>query len=322
MKNWMSKDLAAHRDAEGDRMLNELLRDLSVDDPIAEAAAASSVPASDFERKSVTPSAAEVPAESNVVAAHDLSIFPAVALCGSPSGPDPLRGLADLCREIQVHKDYPRVRADYCSLSIQLNELGRLAPAYRPLIKTGAGWKSAMNMVLHRDQVVIDLHWCYARQMAISASDSAHQALFELSAEFPFDLAWAISGKKWRGGYRAAEALCLTTFQQCQLLKLRGPEVAERAAALEIGWKESGGKSVSKIAAVKKQIGQWAERDKRIVSQRGCYEQLWLARELLGPSCSSAQVAELHALMVGGDVQDRATIRDKLKSLDKQLKGL
>lgn len=252
----------------------------------------------------------------------DLSVFPVPSAAELAPSVDPQRDLANLCREIHVHKDYPRVRENYCSLSIQLNERGRLAPAYRPLIKTGAEWGNAMNMVLHRDRLVIDLHWIYVKKMSISAGDGIYQALFDLGGAFPFDLAWAISGEKWRSQYRAAEALCLTTLQQCQLLKLRGPEVADRAKALEKGWKESGGKRASRMAVAKRLIGQWAEREKRMHTPRDHYEKLWLARELLGPGSSIAQVAELHALMVGGDVQDRATIRDKLKSLDKQLKGL
>lgn len=252
----------------------------------------------------------------------DLSVFPVTSAAELRPSADPLREMTDLCRQILDHKDYARVRTKYCRLSIQLNELGRLAPAFRPALKTGAPRGDRIHMVLHRDQIVIDLHWCYAKKMAISAPDAAHQVLFDHSESFPFGLAWELSGKKWRSEYRAAEALVITTLQQCQLLKLRGPEVAARAEAVGAGWRMSAGKSASKIAMVRRQIGQWAERDRRIVAQRGYYEQLWLARELLGPDWTNALVAELHAVMVGGDVQDRTTIRDKLKSLDRQLKAM
>ena len=251
-----------------------------------------------------------------------LTDFPIKSVAELKRSDDPLSELITLRRQILDHNDYARVRENYCSLAIQLNELGRLAPAYRPEMKAKARRGDPRHMVLHRDQVVIDLHWCYARKMLITPLDMSHQALFDAADAFQFDLAWRISGEKWLGTYRAAEALALTTLQQCQLRTLRGPELVERLKGVQTGWLDSNGKRASKVAMTRRQIGQWAERQRRIVNQRDYYEKLWLARELFGPDGSNQLIAELHALMVGGDVQDRATIRDKLKSLDRQLVGM
>ena len=247
------------------------------------------------------------------------TIFPVRDVLTVKEFDDPLREMTELCRQLRMHNDYVRVREDYCNISIRLNLIGKLAPAYRPLLKSGAAWGDAVHTVIHRDQVIIDLHWCHATKMPLMPLNQDHVALLGDNADFAFDRAWALSCKKWRSEYRALEALCLTTFQQCQMLTLHGPDLAARLKGLGAGWRDSGGSSVSKIATVKRLISQWAERDKRIWSQRDFYEKLWLAREALGPKTSKQQIAELHAMMMGGEMQDRATIRDKLKSLDKHV---
>lgn len=250
----------------------------------------------------------------------DFLRFPVTDVLTVKEYADPLRAMTELCQQLLMHKDYARVRGAYCHNSIRLNLVGRLAPGWRPQLKSGEKWGAAIHKVIHRDQVVIDLHWCHATKMPMTPNEPDHLALLGEGVEFQFDLAWMLAGKVWKSEFRAAEALCLTTFQQCQLLKLRGPEVAAFLKGVGAGWYVSGGKSVSKIAAVKREIGQWAERNKRIQPQRDSYGKLWLAREVLGRDTPKQQIAELHALMMGGEVQDRASIRDKLKSLDKNVR--
>jgi hypothetical protein len=245
--------------------------------------------------------------------------FPVSTVLGVSEFDDPLREMAALCRAMLIHKDYLRVRDDYCRLSITLNLVGKLAPGWRPQLKAGAGWGNAIHKVIHRDQVVIDLHWCYSIKMPLIPQDAAHVALFSGADSFHFELAWELAGKQWKGTYRASEALCLTPLQQCQMLTLRGPELLARLDDIESGRRKSEGKSASKIAMANCQISQWAERNKHILSRRDSYEKLWRARELLGHDATNQQIAELHAYMLGGEVQDRATIRDKLKSLDKHV---
>lgn len=236
---------------------------------------------------------------------------------------DPLDDMKALCRDVLLHKDYLRIRNQYCGLSIKLNFIGKLAPAFRPVLKSGGVWgDKKLHYQVLRDQVVIDLHWCHATKMGFSTTDPNHQALFDDPAVFPFERAYLVACISRTSKYRAAQALCLTTLQQCQLLRLREEALNSRQEALDKGWYESKGKRVSKIAAIKRQISQWAERDKRIASSRDHYEKLWLARELLEPGAKAAQIATLHALMVGSEELDRKTITGKLQNLDKHVKLL
>ena len=243
--------------------------------------------------------------------------FPVTYVTEELTTDDPRVMMTALCRELLIHKDYPRIRNEYCRLSIRLNLVGKLAPAFRPVLKSGAKWGDmTIHHQIHRDQVVIDLHWCHATKMGLSPTEPNHQALYADPLVFPFNNAYALAGKRMKSVYRASEALCLTTMQQCQLLKLRGPDVLARQDALENGWRVSAGKKVSKIAAAKKLIGEWVERDKRIASRRVHYEQLWLARELLEPGAKAAQIGALLALMVREVELDRRTIFGQLKQLD------
>lgn len=267
----------------------------------------------------VTAEVKTVTASAEKCSATDFTAFPVRSLTELKQFDDLLRAMTELCRQFSKHNDYQRVRDDYCHLSISLNLIGKLAPGWRPKLKGRAGWGNDIHNVIHRDQVVIDLHWCHATKVPLMPQDADHAALFSDNENFHFDLAWMLARKKWLDIYRATEALCLTTFQQCQMLTLRGSDVAARLKGVAAGWRESGGKLSSKIARVKCLILQWAERDKRIQSRRDDYEMLWLARELLGRGTKNQPIAELHALMVGGATQDRTTIRDMLRSLDKHV---
>lgn len=232
---------------------------------------------------------------------------------------EPRQEMSALCAELLIHNDYALVRDRYCHLSIRMNLMGLLAPAYRPALKTGAKWGDAVHSAVFRDQVVIDLHWCSATKMAVMPNDAEHQALFSDAENFRFDLAFLIAGKKWGKAYRAGESLCLTPHQQCQMLTLIGPEQTAKLKALNANWRGPKGKSVGRFAQAKCLIGQWGERDKRIAPMRHEYEMLWLALELLGSEASIQSIANLHALMIGQSVRDRGTIRDKLKAMAKNV---
>lgn len=303
----LSSHSKAHREAV-DKALSDFIAEIEKDEEAAEAP---------------PPPVVVMPA---AVVSTDLvkyETFPVTHATEVLTTDDPLDDMKALCRDVLLHKDYLRIRNEYCRLSIKLNFIGKLAPAFRPVLKSGGVWgDKQIHHQVHRDQVVIDLHWCHTTKMGFSPTDPNHLALFDDPTVFPFDRAYAVAGKKLTSKYRAAQALCLTTLQQCQLLKLREAALVSRQLALEKGWCASGGKSASKIAAAKRQISQWAERDKRIASSRDHYEKLWLARELLEPGAKAAQIGALHALMVGSEELDRKTITGKLQNLDKHVKLL
>ncbi|NIC43383.1 hypothetical protein [Aquabacterium sp. A08] len=232
---------------------------------------------------------------------------------------NPHRELHLIAQELACHKDYRRVRAAYCEQSLLLNQVGRLAPAYRPALVSGAPHNDPVHQLIHRDQVVIDLHWCFATQMSLSPTEAAHVALFADPSRFNLEAAWAISGKKWRKGFRSDQALSLTILQQCQLLAIRGAGLQATCKSLGDGWRASGGKEAGRFARFKRALGEWCERDPRMLEHRRSYEMLWFARELLGSSATPIQIAKLHALMLGEAELGRVTVRDKLKKLDRHV---
>lgn len=249
----------------------------------------------------------------------DTSVFPRIDSLEFKEFDDPRAAMVSLCQSLLIHKDYASVRDEYCRLSIQLNVLGKLAPGFRPILKPGAPHRSEVHNIVNRDQIVIDLHWCHATGMSLSPKDPTHQSLFSDNEHFNFELAWILACKRWTVEFRATEAMCLTIFQQAQMQALRGAEVAARLTGAGEGWRSSSGKKASRLSTLKRRIGEWAERDKRIAKERDSYEKLWLAREALGRAKPNNQlIAELHALMMGSEQQDRGSIRDKLKSLDTQ----
>lgn len=250
-------------------------------------------------------------------AAPDPKNFPIGSFSMLPVVINPLRELELLANQLALGCEYALVRRRYCELSVLLNLMGKIAPAFRPRMSSSGRKSDPNSMVMHRDRLVIDYHWCHASKMKLTPRDPLHGAILDREQKFSFDAAWELSGKKWTKGYRAAEALSLTRMQQCQTMTIHGPELTEVLKGIDSGWRESGGKATSKLAMAKREIAQWAELDRRIQSEREKYELLWRVREMLGRSAPAQLTAELYALATGGPVLDRASVRDRLKRLDK-----
>ncbi len=235
--------------------------------------------------------------------------------------PDPISMLEELLKELLSHGDYQRVRDKYCQLSIILNLQGRIAPAFRPQLNTGKKKGDSIFIDIHRDLVVIDAHWLHSKGLHIKARDAEFRPMFNAKKPFPFDLAWTFAIKKWKSLHRTDEALTLTTFQQCQLLRMRGKVVSQRFEAALRGVKTSTGRIPAKIAAVRQSLNTWGEKDRRVIPFLDGYENLWLAEELLESDAPIRQIAELAALMDGSSQLADKTIRDKRKKLLGQIKG-
>lgn len=251
-----------------------------------------------------------------------LDCFPVADMADVPECDDPASELAALFRELSAHKDYPAVRTRCCQLAIHMNVLGAVAPAFRDWPRGVAPWGSAINTLITRDQIVIDYHWCHAKQMPLSPTDDVHKHLLDLDSDFDFKMAWELSGKHRKAMYRATEALCLTPLQQCQTIQLRGRDLHERMEHMCGGYRKSKGKSHSSLAMATAAIGQWINGKPRFKSHRISYLSLWQARELLGPDASKQSIAELHALMLGAQPLDRKTIAGKLNTLSKVVDGV
>lgn len=247
------------------------------------------------------------------------SRFPVKDVGALPIVIDPLGELDALLAELRKHGDYRAVRENYCQLSISLNLRGALAPAFRPQPKTGKRKGDSVFFEIHRDQMVIDCHWLQRKGASIKARDAEFRPMFNSAKPFPFDLAWVFAVKKWTGVHRADEALSLTPFQQCQLVTMRGKLVAGRFDAALDGVRNSGGRVPAKIAAVRQALNVWGERDRRVLPHRDAYENLWLAREVLGSGEPIRLIADLFALMTGESMRDDKTIRSKLEKMDRAI---
>lgn len=247
--------------------------------------------------------------------------FPLSDVSALPQAVD-LRGqLSVLVGELRVHGDYRRIRDEYCRISILLNLDGFWAPAFRPAVKPGKAKGHNVYFEIHRDQLVIDCHWLHSKKERVKARDDGYMPLFNHRHEFPFELAWKFAREEWTAKHRADESLMLTSRQQCQLAAIRGKRVDGRFAAALDGGKNSRGRVPPKVAALRQQLNEWGERNKGIVKHLDDYEHLWLSREVLGTDAPVSQIVELFALVTGKTPKDEKTVREKLKTLDRQTVG-
>ena len=262
---------------------------------------------------------AVVPEAKLDTAPSGLERFPVVYLADVPAVDGPAHQLAVLCRELQAHKDYLAVRARYCQLSIRMNVQGAMAPAFRSRPRGEGALGDPLHMLLHRDQLVIDYHWCHTKRMLLSPTDADHAHLLDLESAFDFSAAWLLTGKKQKRAYRAAEALCLTPRQQCQTMTLHSNELAQRLGQIQGVYRRSKGLAHSPLAKATTAIGQWVERKQRIKAEKLSYERLWLAQAMLGADGTDQAIAELHSLMLGVSPLHRKTIGGKLKTLNRNV---
>lgn len=234
-----------------------------------------------------------------------------------------VKRMSELVAEWQRHGDYMQVRADYCSLAISLNRECLLAPDFRPTPKIPKikSRRSPADLTLHRDLLVIDCHWLRCRREDVWPRDDEYDSLFDANVPFSFDLAAAFACRNWTKLHRTDEALILTTRQQCQLKTMKGTVVRDRLILAEDGLGRGEERTRPKIVSVRKAMREWCSKDKRIIPYRKSYEDLWLARELLGTGASMKDIAVLGGLIAGVLPSSERTVRGKLNRLDKRMTG-
>lgn len=273
-------------------------------------------------RKEDSPSSSDA-ATSAITSVIDLipDGFPVENINNLHTHPDPLTRLQALAGELRQHGDYLAVRDEYCSLSVQLNCDGKLAPAFRAKVKPGRKFGDPVYMLIHRDQIVIDSHWLHSGKQMVDTEEDELRPLFDLAGPFLFDLAWVFAQKKWSDEYRVNEGLRLTPFQQCQLAALRSPDVQKRLDMIEKGAIVGKRRFPSPKAKFVQALGEWCERDRRITAHRDSYIATWMARQMLGSGASVSLVAKLVALSLGEEQQDNKTIRSREKNIAKIYPG-
>jgi hypothetical protein len=247
--------------------------------------------------------------------------FSVASVHSLPTVTNPRQRLDILIEELCTHRDYHRIRDEYCQMSILINLEGVIAPAFRPQPKVSATKGNPIYFEIHRDQLVIDCHWLHCKGERITVRDTELRHLFDRAHEFPFGQAWAFAKQKWKSQHRVDEVLHLTIRQQCQLVTLHSKQVADRLERATKSTKPHGVRLPPKLAAVRQQLNEWGERSPRVVMHLKDYEHLWMASELLGVGAPPKHVAELFALAIGKSL-DEKTVRDKLKNLNGHIVGV
>ena len=221
--------------------------------------------------------------------------------------------------------DYERVRDKLLDLSIQLNEAGAWAPAFRPYPKIPKvrAKHETWHSTLQRDLQVIDCHWLHSRRFPVFPRDPEFLELFDCEKPFDMDLAETFAAKVWKTQHRVDEALGLTTFQQAQLCALRGTGIIQRRQDMFNGSGSGASRVQPTQGRFRRAMGVWCEKNPRMRSQQAAYQALWEARELLGVGASMSQISQLAAWKLGDGRSPLAdkTVRDKLGNLDERLAG-
>lgn len=229
--------------------------------------------------------------------------------------------MSELVVAWKKHNDYMLIRDEYCELAIALNYEGSLAPAFRPITKKPIikGKQNPPDMLAHQDRLVIECHWLRCRHEYVLPRDIEFQELFDVDVPFSFSLAADFAAKGWRSKHRADEAFYLTNRQRCQLFSMRGDIILGRHNAA----KDSSGRGDNRVppknVKLRKALREWCGDDKRIIPEQQAYENLWLARELLGNGASMREIAELGGFISGAIPLSERTVRDKLQRLDKRM---
>lgn len=249
------------------------------------------------------------------------SHFPAVESKMFSSSAEALCALTALMATLRKSGDYQSIRDEYCRLSIEINSFCLLAPAGRPPVNTGKKWGNNVFKEIHRDQLVIDCHWLHAtkQRVNINAKDIEFAALFDHSADFPFELAWEFATKEWKATHRVVTMLRLTPFQQYQLLKLHDANVRSVIDFLEKPRRESSGAKPAPIDCFEQQLNAWCERDPRVAPYRAGYLAVWKSRQFLGSAASVSQIGKLAAYMLGESPKDDKTIRSREEKIGRHI---
>lgn len=249
--------------------------------------------------------------------------FPVQDMASISGIQEPLPQLEALMAELRQHGDYLRIREQYCRLSLAVNVQGLLAPAFRPVLKTGRKKGDKIFHVINRDHIVIDCHWLHTTKQFVRtrSKDIEFQAMFSSGKSFPLDLACAFSEKIWSGNHRATDMLRLTEFQQCQLKALRSNYVKAKIKGIEDGTRKDGHLFPSPQAVFEQALNAWCERDIRMYRNRDGYLAVWKARQFLGEKASVSQICKLAAMMLGELPKDEKTIRTKEKNIIGRILG-
>lgn len=311
--------------AEIDQLMAEerVATDVAGTAPTADAEPGSRASATDSKVSTAMPAPPEAVASLGATASGAYR-FPASAAPGTA----PLRDQLDALMKAydDSKNDYAAVREAFCAVSIALNHEGAWAPAYRPQPRPrhkSAG-KAAMQQdePLHRDRLVIDLHWlqCRCRDgFGGVLPQDLYAKLLNPNEPFDFVAAAAYATRKLTSHERAVEHFGVSPEAQWQLATLKSAGHANTHREIYQGGRVGTTRIPSLIAEIRAGVGSWAQRSAGIQGEEQAYLNLWAARKMLGPRALTRQVGELAALMAGTTALEQSTVRKKLIRLVKNV---
>lgn len=228
--------------------------------------------------------------------------------------------LASICSEFKSAGNYAAVRDRFCAVSRELNRIALWAPAFRPqpTPRPPVAGKGGEDNLLHRDRVVIDLHWLWCRR-ASHVPDLAflpYQDILDPEIDFDFVLASDYAAKKLKSDERATVHLGLSPETQWQLATIKSEEHALEHSRIFTGGRDGSKRVKPAKTDIVQGVASWAARAPAVLGQEGAYLRLWAARRMLRKSARAWQVGELAALMNGSSVLEASTVRQKLARLD------
>lgn len=234
---------------------------------------------------------------------------------------DPHRELREVMEAYQASVHYRGVRERYCAVSLALNEEQRMAPAFRrqPKPRPVVAGKGKDDLLLHKDRLVIDLHWLWVRNIGVGTAKPQYARLLDSSAPFDFALAASFASENWSSEERATEQFALSDSVQWELATLKSRAHKDAHRMIFDGGRDGSKRVPSKSSFVRRAVARWAEESRPIRDQQAAYLHLWIAREMLGAGASAKRVGGLAALMCGRSPLDASTVRAKLKGLDRRL---
>ncbi len=235
--------------------------------------------------------------------------------------PHPEKHLVDLMGIYTRSRRYSDIREHFCAASIALNTAGLWAPAFReqPTPRPKAAGKGPEDLQLHRDRVVIDMHWLWARRSPVGTAKPPYSMLLNGDSVFDFDLASAFAAENWTSHERATEKFSLSYTVQWQLATVKSAQHAEEHRIILDGGRHEGKRVASRSSTVGAAIADWAELNHRIRGHERVHLNLWVAREMLGSYKSAERIGQLAGLMAGTPALERSTVRRKLEALDRRL---
>jgi hypothetical protein len=139
----------------------------------------------------------------------------------------------DALKRPNALENYPSVREAYLALHMAMNEKGCIAPAFRDHLRvTKARGLSSAEVLLSRDNQVIDLHYLHCQhRKRVKPNNRKYEPLFK-SKEFQLELAGQFAAQAWRAEVKAEGNLRLSTRIQMEMLVLKGEKARRRVRAI------------------------------------------------------------------------------------------